>query len=118
MTTARSAAREQLRLRVAGMRELVAPLTHLAVPGREQPVHRALRRQVPALVEQRRPDLRGRAVDEPLRVQLGQHGLALGLRQRPAGVGRGLAAWAPAGADDGRSSPATPPARGTPGECR
>ena len=63
--------------------ELVAPLPHPAVLGGEQPVHRALRAQVAALVEQRRPDLRRRAVDEPLRVQQLEHRLAFGLGERP-----------------------------------
>jgi hypothetical protein len=55
---------------------------HAAMLGGQQPVHRARRRQVAALVQQRRPDLRGRAVNDPLGMQLGQDGRALGLRQR------------------------------------
>ena len=73
---------EQLRALVGRVGQLVAALAHPAVAGGQQPVRRALRRQVAALVEQRRPDLRGRAVNEPLRMQLGQDGLALGRRQR------------------------------------
>ena len=50
--------REQLGTRVVGMPELVAPLPDLLIR-RENPVHRALRRQVAALVQQCRPDLSG-----------------------------------------------------------
>jgi hypothetical protein len=57
--------REQLRLGVARVDELVAPLPHAAVPGGQQPVHRPLRGEVLALIEQRGIHLRGRAVDEP-----------------------------------------------------
>ena len=45
------------------MPELIASLAHLAVRG-EHAVHRALRAEVAAFVEQRRVDLRGRKVDE------------------------------------------------------
>jgi hypothetical protein len=65
--------------------ELVAALSDRAVPSGQQPVHRALRGQVAALVEQRRPHRRGRAVHEPLGVQFGEHGLALGLAEREHG---------------------------------
>ena len=70
---------EQLGHRVGRMRKLGAPLTHATVLAGQQPVHRALRRQVAAFIQQRRPHLGGRAVDEPLAVQLDQNGLALGL---------------------------------------
>ncbi len=80
---------EQLGRRVGRMGELRAALAHLAVLAGEQPVHRAFRGQVAALVKQRRPHLRGRAVDEALGVQLGEDGLALGLRQRPRRRRRG-----------------------------
>ena len=45
----------------------------------EQPVHRPLRREVDALVQQRRVHVRGGAVTEPLLVQSLQHRVALWL---------------------------------------
>ena len=69
---------EQLRPGVRRVGELVAAFADLAVRG-EQPVHRALRREAGALVQQRRVHVRGRAVDEPLVVQLLEHRAALGL---------------------------------------
>ena len=65
------------------MGQLIAPLAHAAVAGGEQPVERALGRQVAALVQQGRPDFCRGAVDEPLAVKDIEHGLALVLRQRP-----------------------------------
>jgi Regulator of chromosome condensation (RCC1) repeat len=48
---------EQLRSLIWRVDELVAALAHAAVAGGEQPVERALRREVATLVEQCRPDL-------------------------------------------------------------
>jgi hypothetical protein len=50
------------------MAGLVAPLADLACPC-EQPVHRPLRREVRALVEEGRVHRRGRSIDEALRVE-------------------------------------------------
>ena len=72
------------------MGELVATVAHRAVPGREQPVHRPLRRQIPALVEQRRPHLRGRAVDEPLESNSASTASRSASDSARAGVGCGL----------------------------
>jgi hypothetical protein len=55
------------------MPELIAPLAHLRVLGQE-PVHRALRAEIRALVEQGGVDLGGRQVHEARLVQLGEHG--------------------------------------------
>lgn len=49
---------------------------------REQPVHRALRAEVGALVEQRRVDLGRRQIDEARRVERVEHVLLLGGRER------------------------------------
>jgi len=60
---------KQLRPCVGRVGELVAPFPHPAEGGGKEAVHRPLRAQVLILVKQRRPHLRRRAVDEPLRVQ-------------------------------------------------
>ena len=72
--------------------ELVTPLAHFLIR-REDPVHRALRAEVTALVEQRRVDLGGRQVHEARLVQDVEHGLPLlrveRSRRRPARGGVG-----------------------------
>ena len=63
---------------------LIAPLSDRLVGGQD-PIHRPLRAQVAAFVEQRRHDLRRRAVDEAWAGEHIEDLLALGLTQRPAG---------------------------------
>ena len=60
--------REQFGLGVGRVGELVAPLATAAV-GRQQPVHRAHRAEVAALVKQRRMHRRRRRVDETFAVE-------------------------------------------------
>ena len=68
--------RQQLRRRVVGAADLVAPLLDLA--GRvQEPVHRARRAEIGPLVEQRGMHLRGSLVDEALTVEGVEHGLTL-----------------------------------------
>ncbi len=67
--------------------ELVAPFPHL-VDSLEEPVHRARRAEVVALVEQRGIRLPWGEVDEAGTVQLRQHGLLLRGRQGPGRPGR------------------------------
>ena len=50
------------------MLKLVAPLAHRGAGGQD-PVHRALRAQVPVFIEQRRDHFTWRAVDEARRAQ-------------------------------------------------
>ena len=79
----------QLGLGVLGMFALIAPLSDRLIGGQD-PIHRPLRAQVMAFVEQRRHDLRRRTVDE---ARAGEHIedlLALGFTQRPGGRWTGL----------------------------
>src|SRR3972149_2360561 len=62
--------------------ELVAPFLDL-VGGGQEPIHRARRAEVLALVEQRGVDLPGSVVDEAGAVQLRHDGRVLPRRQRP-----------------------------------
>ena len=114
--TARSAARRaapasRMRVRVSS----ITPLPDPAVMGGRDPVHRPGRTQVGALVQQRRPGLLWRYVDEPAPEWSDlEHLLALGLRQRPDGrrprpVRSGLRG--PATAVDRRRRRAQRPAR-------
>ena len=71
------------------MLALIAPLSDRLIGGQD-PIHRPLRAQVMAFVEQRRHDLRRRTVDE---ARAGEHIedlLALGFTQRPGGRRTGL----------------------------
>src|SRR5579872_1712220 len=72
------------------MPKLVAPLSHLLLPLQEA-VHRAHRTQVLAFVQQPRPNLPGRLIHEPFRLQQSKHSLLLlgGERQRRGWLGRG-----------------------------
>ena len=79
----------QLGLGVLGMLALIAPPSDRLIGGQD-PIHRPLRAQVMAFVEQRRHDLRRRTVDE---ARAGEHIedlLALGFTQRPGGRWTGL----------------------------
>ena len=72
-----------------GLLALIAPLSDRLIGGQD-PIHRPLRAQVMAFVEQRRHDLRRRTVDE---ARAGEHIedlLALGFTQRPGGRWTGL----------------------------
>lgn len=80
---------QQLRLGVGRMHQLVAPLTTLPLSG-QNAVHRALRGQIPALVQKGGPHLRGRAVDKAFGVQLLEHRIALRSRKRPRRLGSRL----------------------------
>ena len=76
-------------LGVLGMLALIAPLSDRLIGGQDA-IHRPLRAQVMAFVEQRRHDLRRRTVDE---ARAGEHIedlLALGFTQRPGGRWTGL----------------------------
>src|ERR1039458_8841680 len=100
---------QQLRLRVRRVGELSAPVPHPTVVGGEDPVHRADRAQVGALVQQRRVGLLGGGVNEPLAVQYLEHPLALGLcerslRHRPR-PGRSRSRWPPPAVDRGWRRP-------------
>ena len=71
------------------MLTLIAPLPDRLIRGQD-PIHRPLRAQVAAFVEQRRHDFRWRAVHE---AWAGEHIgdlLALGFTQRPGGRWTGL----------------------------
>ena len=80
----------QLGLGVGRMFELIAPLSHRLICGQD-PIHRALRAQVSAFIEQRGDDLGGRAVDEARGGEHVEHLLAFGVAQRPGGRGDGAA---------------------------
>jgi hypothetical protein len=85
--------REQLRAHLRGVARLRAAFPGQA-GGAQQPVHRRLRAQVDALIEQRRPDLRHGPVAKPWAAQHGQDLLLLGSAQRvhrrgPPDRGRG-----------------------------
>jgi hypothetical protein len=98
---------EQFRLPIRRVPELVAPLAHLRVRG-QHPVHRADRaRRHLARVEQLRPDLRRRQVDEPVPMEQGQDLLAISRRE---GVPRG--APRPRGRDSWRRAAPPPVERG------
>ena len=71
------------------MFELIAPLSHRLIRGQD-PIHRALRAQVLAFIEQRGDDLGGRAVDEARGGEHVEHMLAFGVAQRPGGRWTGL----------------------------
>jgi hypothetical protein len=58
------------------MPELIPPLAHLGTP-RQEPVHRALRAEIRALVEQGGVDLGGGQVHEAGLVQPREHGALL-----------------------------------------
>lgn len=74
---------------------LAAPLTDLAVVVAQQPIHRGLRAQVGAFVEQDRVHLTGREVDEPVLMEHGQDLLALGRAHAAAAGARVLAVSGP-----------------------
>ena len=79
----------QLGFGVPGMLALIAPLPDRLICGQD-PIHRALRAQVVTFVEQRRHDLRWRAVDEAWAGEHIEDLLALGSTQRPGGRWTGL----------------------------
>ena len=74
----------QLGFGVLGMLTLIAPLPDRLIRGQD-PIHRPLRAQVVAFVEQRRHDLRWRTVDEAWAGEHIENLLALGFTQRPGG---------------------------------
>ena len=71
------------------MLTLIAPLSDRLVGGQD-PIHRPLRAQVVAFVEQRRHDLRRRTVDEAWAGEHIEDTLALGFTQRPGRRWTGL----------------------------
>ena len=71
------------------MLTLIAPLPDRPIRGQD-PIHRPLRAQVAAFVEQRRHDLRRRAVHEAWAGEHIEDLLALGFTQRPGGRWTGL----------------------------
>ena len=79
----------ELGLGVLGMLTLIAPLPARLIGGQD-PIHRALRGQVVAFVEQRRHDFRWRTVHEAWAIEHIEDLLALGFTQRPGGRWTGL----------------------------
>ena len=69
---------------VLGMLTLIAPFSDRLVGGQD-PIHRTLRAQVVAFVEQRRHNLRRRTVNEAWTGEHIEDLLALGVTQRPGG---------------------------------
>ena len=67
----------------------IAPLSNRPIRSQDS-IHRPLRAQVVAFVEQRRHDFRRRAVDEEWAGEHIEDLLALGLTQRPGGRWTGL----------------------------
>ena len=79
----------QFGLGVLGMLTLIAPLADRLIGGQD-PIHRPLRAQVVAFVEQRRHDLRRRTVHEAWAGEHIEDLLALGFTLRPGGSWTGL----------------------------
>src|SRR5680860_1160967 len=75
--------RDQLRLDPRRMGGLPAPFTDLTVLGAQQPVHRGLRAQIAALIEQDRVHLTRCQVDEPFLMQHVENLCPLGRRELP-----------------------------------
>ena len=79
----------ELGLGVAGMAELISPLSDRLVRSQD-PVHRALGAQIPAFIEQRRDDLGRRPVDEARAGEHVEDVRAFGRAQGPGGRRTGL----------------------------
>ena len=99
------------------MLALIAPLSDRLIGGQD-PIHRPLRAQVMAFVEQRRHDLRRRTVDEARGRRAHRGSARARLHTAPGRALDGAAGARELTSDDGRSSPVTRPVLGRPAPRR